>query len=130
MKKSGLADSPLFKRPVENSLGEVGKIATNSEGNPNANSERHTITPVNFHPVTPSHQDTSVKSPQHTPSSIRKRAKKKHGFLIYRDQLRALKEIQLAVWRRDEIEPDIGQLVREALDEFVEKMRKKLEIEK
>ena len=130
MKKSGLADSPLFKRPTETSPVDVEKITNMNEGSLNANSERHTSTPVNFHTVTPSHQDTSVKSPHHTLSPIRKRAKKKHGFLIYRDQLRALKEIQLAVWRRDEIEPDIGQLVREALDEFVEKMRKKLEIEK
>lgn len=68
-------------------------------------SHHHTTTPENRHTVTPKAD----------------RGKKKHGFVIYQDQLRALKGMKMRQWQKTGIEPEIGEFVREAIDDFLEK---------
>ena len=49
------------------------------------------------------------------------RVRIRHSFDIYRDQLVALADIQIAAFRRSGRKPPIGELVQAALDEYIEK---------
>ena len=114
MKKSGLADSPFF-RP---SPAEIKTPALAPAPLPEL---RHTVTPSPQDTGVTSHSHTLTPVHRHTHKTNPERPKKKHGFVIFADQIEALKRLKLEVWRSTGEEPEIATFVREALDAFLAK---------
>ena len=54
-------------------------------------------------------------------STPTKRAKTRHSFDVYRDQVASLHQIQVAMYQQNGTKPKLGDLVQEALDQFLER---------
>jgi hypothetical protein len=114
MKKSGLADSPLFVSPQ----------TKRSSTPPTARS----IIPESKKPEGKIGQRTDVRTIER--KSVRTNVRKKkrrvrirHAFDIYEDQLRALHTLQLEAIRAGKIKPRLGKMVQKALDQYLENMK-------
>lgn len=55
------------------------------------------------------------------------RQKKKQGFQVYVDQAVSLAELQFQQFQKTGIKPDIGEFVRQALDDFIQAKKRELE---
>ena len=114
MKKSGLADSPLFispqpkksfTPPSEPTIPEVQKLKVKNE------------------------QRTDVRTIERKSERTNVRIKKKrvrirHAFDIYEDQLRALHTFQLEAIQAGKKKPRLGKMVQKALDQYLENKKK------
>jgi hypothetical protein len=95
-KRSGLADSPFFNSPNETTI-LVDEAADSAASAPPVRDVRGVL-----------------------PVRLPKRVLKRHPFDIYADQLDRLKELKAQAMRRGE-EASMSQMVREALDQFIER---------
>lgn len=119
MKRTGLADSPFFT-----SL-QPGETVIPSPGG-QQESHQHTVTPVNHntgamvsrYPGLPSHRHTGTTD----------RPKKKHGFVVFRDQVASLEQIMIALWQRTGEKPEVSEIVREGLDYIIGKKKRELDL--
>lgn len=50
------------------------------------------------------------------------RTKTRHSFDVFKDQITALSEIQVSMLRQTGAKPKLGDLVQQALDEYIERM--------
>ena len=55
------------------------------------------------------------------------RPRTRQGFDVFRDQIVALNELQVAFYRKTGKKPSMGEMVRTALDEQIAKKRRELE---
>jgi hypothetical protein len=108
-KRSGLADSPFFKSPV-NSDTPIAQPAGQSP------------IPVPGVPSVRGVLDVRDEPPGLPVPPVRpaKRIRRRHPFDIYEDQLERLKELKTRAMRRGE-EASMSQMVREALDAYLDK---------
>lgn len=101
------------------------KSPTPSQQEPEAQqSHRNTVTPEYQNTSVTSHQDTGIPEHRHTEASERER--KKHGFVVYRDQVASLEKLVLALWQRTGEKPEVGEIVREGLEYIIEKKKQEL----
>lgn len=115
MKKSGLADSPLFtsSRPREtfNPLSEpMISEAQTPERKINQRTDVRTI---------------ERKSERTNVRKKKKRIRIRHAFDIYEDQLRSLQTFQLEAIQAGKKKPSLGKMVQRALDQYLENRKKK-----
>jgi hypothetical protein len=114
MKKSGLADSPLFS----------------------SQKPKNTLTPPPPLSIVESSKNTGVRTTQRTneptferkseSSNARKTKKRvqiRHTFDIYQDQLRSLHTLQLEAIRAGKKKPKLGKLVQKALDQYLKEAK-------
>jgi len=115
MKKSGLADSPLF-------ISHQPKVTVTPPSEPTNHEPRTT--------ERKDHQRTDVRTIERKSERTNVRKKKKririrHAFDIYEDQLRTLQTIQLKVIQAGKKKPSLGKMVQKALDQYLEDKKKK-----
>ena len=114
MKKSGLADSPLFispqpkepfTPPPELTIPEAKK----TEGEIEKRTDVRTI---------------ERKSERTNVSKKKKRIRIRHAFDIFEDQLRSLQTFQLEAIQAGKKKPSLGKMVQRALDQYLENKMK------
>lgn len=66
-------------------------------------------------------------APVHSREGAPGRQKIKRGFQVYRDQVLALSELQFETYRRTGKKPHIGEMVRDALDDFIARKKRELD---
>jgi hypothetical protein len=66
---------------------------------------------------------TFERTNETTNERLNDRTKIRHSFDVFRDQLLSLTEIQAAVFRQTGQKPKIGELVQQAIDEFIQRHR-------
>jgi hypothetical protein len=98
-KRSGLADSPFFHSPAESD-----------------SLDAEVQEPVPLVPPVRDVRDVRGVLPVRLP----KRVLKRHPFDIYADQLERLKDLKAQAMRRGE-EASMSRMVREALDQYIER---------
>lgn len=66
-------------------------------------------------------EDTIVRTDERTNGSapVPSRNKTRHSFDVYRDQVAALNQIQAELYSQTGKKPTLGDLVQEALDDFI-----------
>ena len=73
--------------------------------------------------ATPEEQDQDERTFERTNETTyqrsNERTKIRHSFDIFRDQLLSLTEIQAAIFRQTGHKPKIGELVQQAIDDFI-----------
>ena len=112
-KKSGLADSPFFRQPAPQLEGGVVVFSTSGKTAKTPNGEK-------------------TKSPLRENAERRNgengvdRMKVRQGIDVYRDQIVTLNEMQFEVYKRTGKKPRMGEMVRNALDEFIARKRQEL----
>src|SRR5437588_452396 len=72
----------------------------------------------------PRSPSSSARTNGRTNGRTDERAKIRHSFDIYRDQLLELADIQADVFRKTGKKPKVGELVQEALDAYITKYQK------
>lgn len=63
----------------------------------------------------------------HSREGAPERQKVKQGFQVYRDQVLALSELQFETYRRTGKKPHIGEMMRDALDDFIARKKQELD---
>jgi hypothetical protein len=110
--------SAFFRRePLPSSLVPLSSEPKEQKASSVSSSHRHTSVTSHRNTVTPSHQSDITPSHRHTITPDR--AKKKHGFVVYRDQVESLEKLVLEVWQTTGAKPEVGDFVRQALDTFL-----------
>lgn len=122
MKRTGLADSPFFAtlQPGETVNPSPNNQAQSQTPGP------HTVTPANQNTGEPVSRHTGLPSHRHT--SVIAREKKKHGFVVFKDQVTSLEQIVIALWQRAGEKPEVGEIVREGLDYIIGKKKRELDL--
>jgi len=67
---------------------------------------------------------TNERTSERTNVRKKERVKKRHAFDIFEDQLRELQMFQLEAVRADKQKPNLGTMVREALDLYLKRKRR------
>ena len=119
LKKSGLADSPLFKRVSPPSEPAVAQQSSPAEAH---ETQRQ--------PSSTTAIQTDTLLDRQPSKHLRRQAPKARivhqGIDIRKDQADWLKRIQFALWRRDDRKPTLRDQMLHALDLYIEKMRAEL----
>lgn len=71
---------------------------------------------------------TDVDTYIHTEVRTHVRDTAQRAYTIFKDQIITLSEVQLARQKRDGKQPELSELVREALDAYLKREKRKLEI--
>lgn len=99
---------------AERTQGEEAPVPAVQE-RPNNGTDKRT----DDQPNTRTNERTNDRTDEQTSLRTIERATVRHSFDIYRDQLMALGEIQMDIFKRTGKKPKLGPLVQDALDRYI-----------
>lgn len=98
---------------------ELAKLEDKSP--PSKAAKKTTLSKKNVRTYVPTSERTNVRTNERKQERIQIR----HAFDIYEDQLRELQIIQLEAVRTANRKPKLGEMVRQAIDDFLTRRKKK-----
>lgn len=79
-------------------------------------------------PPPPAQERTNEQTNDRSHERVDDRARVRHSFDVWRDQLQALAEIQAQRFVRTRRKPKLGELVQEALDAYIARQKEQLSV--